>query len=266
MVEKISMSVEETLELDYLIEQINDDAVSITNEPSDASTTLNYIKTKSTVFDPSTTGTYELDINNQTVEIEVTDIPISDDFQDGSISSFWDVSRPSSTDESADNLTVTYSDHHGDTVPLSGNSWELVFQEGDVNSFRVEAHADNPFDGTQHQKAHIGIEGYNGTRWAGGWSDEGADTFRGFEANEYVGGSGPDNENVERDAGAETSDELWIRLDWDGTDFTLYTERGSSFSSWNLFGTETPSGFTAPIKIGVVGNNNTISWREFSAQ
>jgi hypothetical protein len=75
MVEKITMSVDESLELDYLVEKINDDAVNIINEPSNASTTLDYIKTQSTVFDPPKTGKYTFDIDSQTIEIEVTDIP-----------------------------------------------------------------------------------------------------------------------------------------------------------------------------------------------
>lgn len=184
-------------------------------------------------------------------------IPESDAFQDGEIASVWNTARPSSVSESAGDLTVEYSDHQGDYLPSSGNPWELVYQEGDFPPFRVEARADNAFNGTDDQKVHIGIEGANGTRYAGGWGHEGSDTFRGFE---YVGG-----EDVERDAGAETSDELWIRLDWDGSSLTLYTERGSSFSSWTLHGSVSPN-FTAPIKVGLVGNNNTVAWRYFDTQ
>jgi len=183
-------------------------------------------------------------------------IPDSDDFQDGSISSVWG-SRAYSVDESNGDLTVTYSNHQGDYLPSSGNSWELVFQKGDFEPFRVEAQANNAFNGTDDQKVHIGIEGGGGTRWAGGWSDEGTDTFRGFE---YVGG-----ENIERDGGAQTSNELWIALEWDGSTLTLETEHGSSFGSWSAYGSVSPS-FTAPIKVGLVGNNNTIAWRDFSVQ
>lgn len=123
--------------------------------------------------------------------------------------------------------------------------------------FSVEAQASGAFDGTDDQKAHIGIEDTDGTRYAAGWGDEGRDTFRGFE---YVGG-----EDVERDASAESADEIWIRLEWDGSQLTLYTEQGSSFGSWNLYGSITP-GFTAPLKVGLVGSNNTIAWRDFFVQ
>jgi hypothetical protein len=88
MTEKISMNVNETLELDYLVEQMTDDTIDITSEPNNVSTSINYIKKHSGVFDPPDTGTYKLDINGQTVEIEVNDIPDSVvslyDFEDNS--------------------------------------------------------------------------------------------------------------------------------------------------------------------------------------
>jgi hypothetical protein len=77
MVEKISMNVDETLELEYLVEQISDDTISITDEPTSGSSSVDYIATQKGVFNPSETGTHKLDINGQTVEIDVTDIPDS---------------------------------------------------------------------------------------------------------------------------------------------------------------------------------------------
>jgi hypothetical protein len=77
MTEKISMNVNETLELDYLVEQMTDDTIDIKSEPNNVSTSINYIRKHAGVFDPPDTGTYKLDINGQNVEIQVTDIPDS---------------------------------------------------------------------------------------------------------------------------------------------------------------------------------------------
>jgi hypothetical protein len=81
MVEKIRMNVYETLELEYLVEQINDDTISITGEPTSGSSSIDYIATKKGVFNPSETGIHKLDINGQTVEIEVYYIPDSVDYR-----------------------------------------------------------------------------------------------------------------------------------------------------------------------------------------
>jgi hypothetical protein len=77
MVEKIRMNVDETLELEYLVEQISDDTISITDEPTSGSSSVDYIATQKGVFNPSETGIHKLDINGQTVEIDVIDIPDS---------------------------------------------------------------------------------------------------------------------------------------------------------------------------------------------
>jgi hypothetical protein len=77
MTEKISMNVNETLELDYLVEQVSDNTIDITSEPSSGTMSVDYINTRTGVLNPSTTGTYKLDINGQTIEIEVTHIPDS---------------------------------------------------------------------------------------------------------------------------------------------------------------------------------------------
>jgi hypothetical protein len=91
MVENISMNINDTLELDYLVEQIDDSTIDITDEPSKNSYSLDYGRKQFGIFDPTDTGTYKLDINGQTIEIEVTDIPDSGifryDFEDDSDSS-----------------------------------------------------------------------------------------------------------------------------------------------------------------------------------
>lgn len=77
MVKKISMDINETLELDYVIEQITNDVVEITDEPSPDALSLTYISREASVLNPTEPGIYKLDIKGQTIEIEVTDIPDS---------------------------------------------------------------------------------------------------------------------------------------------------------------------------------------------
>jgi hypothetical protein len=73
--EKIKMNVNETLELDYLVEEVSRDIVTIDKNPSGLSD--HYISEEKYVFDPSGTGTYKISLKNQVIEIEVTDIPDS---------------------------------------------------------------------------------------------------------------------------------------------------------------------------------------------
>lgn len=75
MAERITMNVDDTLELDYLVEQVSDDAIGVSSEPNNVSTSIDYISTKTGIFNPPDTGTYQLNINDQTIKIEVTDIP-----------------------------------------------------------------------------------------------------------------------------------------------------------------------------------------------
>jgi hypothetical protein len=75
--QSFTMNVNETLELDYLIEEISRDTIEITDEPTEDSFSVSYISRETGVFNPSNTGTYKLDIKGQTIEIQVTDIPDS---------------------------------------------------------------------------------------------------------------------------------------------------------------------------------------------
>jgi hypothetical protein len=73
--QKIKMDVSETLELDYLVEDVSRDIVNINKNPNGLS--KSYYSTDTFVFDPSGVGIYEIDIKDQVIEIEVTDIPDS---------------------------------------------------------------------------------------------------------------------------------------------------------------------------------------------
>lgn len=73
MVEQITMNVNETLELDYLIEEVSRDTITVSKDPKGSN--INYVSKETGIFDPQGTGTYELNIDGQTIEIEVTDRP-----------------------------------------------------------------------------------------------------------------------------------------------------------------------------------------------
>jgi hypothetical protein len=75
----ISMNIDDTLEFDYQVEEISDNVVAVNKNAGAISES--YYSTDTYVFDPQSTGSYELDINGQIIEIEVTDIPDSGMFQ-----------------------------------------------------------------------------------------------------------------------------------------------------------------------------------------
>jgi hypothetical protein len=100
----LSMNVNETLELDYLIEENSDNTINIIDNPD--SYTDNYITTKSYIFDPDGVGTYKLDINGQIIEINVSKFPSStiDDFEDGSLSEY---NTPSGSPNEGGSYSIT---------------------------------------------------------------------------------------------------------------------------------------------------------------
>jgi hypothetical protein len=106
MVNKIKMNVNEKLELDYLIEEVSRNTITVNKDPNGS--TINYVSKEIGVFDPQGTGTYELDINGQIIEIEVTDIPDSAIHQ-------WKFDEGSGT---------TAGDSNGNNdLSLSGMTW-----------------------------------------------------------------------------------------------------------------------------------------------
>lgn len=73
MVDKsITMNANEVLELDYLVEEIDDDSVDYVQNPNNDSGS--HISENTHVFNPSGSGTYQLDLNGQIIEIDVIDI------------------------------------------------------------------------------------------------------------------------------------------------------------------------------------------------
>lgn len=107
--ELITMNVSDVLELDYLIEEISDDKVTINSNPS--SLNDSYISRNSYIFDPEGTGEYEIEVDGQTVLIDVTNIPDSTDLH-----SRYDATRISLSDESR---ISKWSDRTGNGYDLS---------------------------------------------------------------------------------------------------------------------------------------------------
>jgi hypothetical protein len=86
----IKMSLDDTLEIDYLIEdQATSGIVSVDRSDHHS----NRFRTNTYVFDPQGTGEYTITVNGQKLNINVTDssqIPsrLIDDFEDGDISEY----------------------------------------------------------------------------------------------------------------------------------------------------------------------------------
>lgn len=118
MAKKITMNADETLELDYLVEQVSDDAIGVASEPDNVSTSIDYISTRTGVFNPPDTGTYQLNINGQTIKIEVIDIPDSAIAQFDAQSSF-EGEGGSSTSTFPD--LISGNDLTGDSVSIVSN-------------------------------------------------------------------------------------------------------------------------------------------------
>jgi hypothetical protein len=148
MVEKIQMDVNETLELDYLVEQISDNAVEIDDEPSSGSLSLTYISKNISVINPTEPGIYKLDIKGQTIEIEVTDIPDS-----GNLQANWDVQQqPESGGQTIDPL-VDQSGNGNDATAVGAptlnaggfNGYDAASLDGTDDRWEVSISLSQPF-------------------------------------------------------------------------------------------------------------------------
>lgn len=74
MVEEHVMDINDVLELDYLVEQISDGPVGVEEEPINSSS-IDFINTKTAVFNPSKPGIHKLSINGEIVRVNVVDTP-----------------------------------------------------------------------------------------------------------------------------------------------------------------------------------------------
>lgn len=68
----INLYIDDFLELDYLQEQI-DSGVIIKSNPSGPESNINHMQTKSSIFNPKTTGLYELKYNEDIITVNVYD-------------------------------------------------------------------------------------------------------------------------------------------------------------------------------------------------
>ena len=73
--DQIVINVDETLEIDYLVEETSDSSVSINGSSNSNHPSIDYVKKQTAVINPSKTGTYEIELNGQIIELRVTDIP-----------------------------------------------------------------------------------------------------------------------------------------------------------------------------------------------
>jgi len=95
VVKELRMSIGETLEFDYLVKQVSGNAVSIDNTPSaNDSSELKCISRETGVFNPAQSGTYHINVNNQTIKIEVIDVPETF-VEDGTLNRFYSINSKS---------------------------------------------------------------------------------------------------------------------------------------------------------------------------
>lgn len=175
-----------------------------------------------------------------------TAIPDSDEFQDGSLNSMWTwLSEPTSYSESGDVLSVDFSNHQGDNLPASG-AWELLYQEGDLETFDIGIKFSANYDATNDIAVGVGLEDASGTRRSTQYRDEGTNYY--FLLKTPSGSVGNS-----RDNNAASAASIWLRLQYDGSDLSSYYDYGSSFSSWTFVASETIS-LSNPLKIGLEGN------------
>lgn len=147
MVDKITISIDETLELDYSVERISSEAIDITKPSENDPTSIDYISTETGIFNPQRSGTYQLDVNGQTIEIDVIRIPSSAlnqrleawyRFEDGDARDYTATLEAKFADSTAYDGTVngaTYKSNAGVTdFANNANSGAFDFSSGDTIS------------------------------------------------------------------------------------------------------------------------------------
>lgn len=114
----IKMTTEDTLELDTIIKDDSNATDPITRvENTDDGTNhisdLKGIQTKTSIFNPSKPGDYEIDINGQTLSIKVRGASsrIITDFEGSSLDSGW-INYNNNTTTFTQNSTTVYSNSH----------------------------------------------------------------------------------------------------------------------------------------------------------
>jgi hypothetical protein len=142
MVKKIRMDISETLEIDYLVEQLSDNVADISSRPSNDSTSMKYISTRTSIFDPQNTGTYQVDINGQTIEIEVTDIPESG-------VSRWKFDHNSDASTATDSWGINDGQINGASYASAYQGSHALYFDGTENYVSVTDNATLNFDSTE---------------------------------------------------------------------------------------------------------------------
>lgn len=148
MVDKIfTMNINEVLEIEYLVEEVSSDS-SVTVKSGDSSD-LGYISRNTGILNPSSTGTYELELNGQIIEVNVTNI--IDDFEDGDLaeytvntSGFSVVDTPSlngdfslNANDNSSNPNIQSTNGLG-FYPSVGDSWRYAYRFQDATDSIIQ--------------------------------------------------------------------------------------------------------------------------------
>lgn len=206
------MNINEVLELDFVIEQVSDNTIDITGEPTTGSSTINYIDKRAGIFNPSETGIHQLDINGQTVEIDVVDIPDGEvnryDFESASVPA---IDRGGSSDMSINGASFV-------TNPVKEGSYALDFDGADDDADTgIDQNTSNSFtvtlwvrpDGLTNQPTITGV-------WGGGSAAEWQIATDHFEA--YDGSN-----NYKITHSTTTGNWQFKAITWDGSTLTGYS-------------------------------------------
>jgi hypothetical protein len=148
--QSFTMYVYETLELDYLIEDISRDTIKVRDEPTADSSSVSYISRETGVFNPSETGTHILEIDGQVIEVQVIDIPdsaLTQDlvawyrFEDGDARDYTATLKETFANSTAYDGTVngaTYQPNGGVTdFENRANSGSFDFSGSDTNEVNL---------------------------------------------------------------------------------------------------------------------------------
>lgn len=135
----ITMSIEDTLELDTIINSTDSSSLATVTDGTEGSDfEFNVIETQTEIFDPKNSGTYNIDVNGQTLTVEVVNSVIIPDSgisqeEDGDLSNYTGTTSYFTTTK---NPTV------------SGSDYAISFSNSTSNSEYVE----NTFDYGQVDK------------------------------------------------------------------------------------------------------------------
>lgn len=140
----IKMSLNDTLELDAIIQEWTNPSNIIKESKADGSYNLNGIQTSTGIFNPEDPGQYNFDINGQTIKIKVTDPSVFpstsigniEDFESGNIDEYkQDTNRftVQTSDVIEGSYSVTGTSTNGSGTPINSSDC-LIYSKSIDNS------------------------------------------------------------------------------------------------------------------------------------